>query len=102
MIQRSQIEGKGIYYLNDKNRKALQSVLEQKKSRLINYNDLSRRTKVFDITLTNQEKKSFIGKKNAKHRRKFQRSGDNSHLENKDSLVDYYMRNLCCNVERFS
>lgn len=63
MIQRSQIEGKGIYYLNDKNRQALQSVLEQKKSKLIHYNDLSRMAKVFDIYLTNQEKKSFIVKK---------------------------------------
>ena len=95
MIQRSQIEGKGIYYLNDKNRKALQSVLEQKKSRLIHYNDLSRMAMVFDINLTNQEKKSFIGKKNAKHRRKFQHSGDEAHLENKESLVEYYIRNLC-------
>jgi len=95
MIQRSQIEGKGVYYLNDKNRIALRSVLEQKKSRLIDYNDLSRTAKVFNIDLTQQEKKSFIGKKNTKHRRKFQRSGDKSHLENEDSLVEYYMRNLC-------
>jgi hypothetical protein len=70
MIQRSQIEGKGIYYLNDKNKMALLSVLEQKKSRLIHYNDLSRMAKVFDINLKKQEKKSFIGKKIVKHRRK--------------------------------
>ena len=97
MIQRSQIEGKGIYYMNGKNGMALQSVLEQKKSKLINYADITRMAKVFGIYLTNQEKKSFLGKKNAKNRRKFKRSGDKSYLENDDSLVEYYIRNLCKN-----
>jgi hypothetical protein len=86
MIQRSQIDGRGVYYLNDKKKVALRSVLEQKKSRLIDYNDLSRTAKVFNIVLTHQEKKSLIGKNRKRFLRKNQSASKESTGESDDFL----------------
>jgi hypothetical protein len=74
MIQRTQMEGKGIYYLGDKNKKALQSVIQQKKSRIINYHDLANISKIFDVNLSMNEKNTFLGKTKLSVRRKIRRS----------------------------
>ena len=41
---------------------ALQSIIKQKNSRVIDYQELGRITKVFNINLSIDEKKSFLGK----------------------------------------
>ena len=63
MIQRAQIEGKGIYYLDDKNKLALQAMIKRNISRIISYQELARMSRVFNIDLSNEEKHSFLGKR---------------------------------------
>lgn len=66
-IKRTQVNGKkSIYYLEDKNKKALQSVIENKGSKVIGYYELAKMSKVFDVNLSNKEKTGLIGRKNGK------------------------------------
>ena len=66
-IKRTQVNGKKtIYYLNDKNKKALQSVIENKGSGIIGYYELAKMSQVFDVNLSNKEKTGLIGRKNGK------------------------------------
>lgn len=92
MIQRAQIEGKGIYYLGDKNKKALQSVFERNKSRVINYQDLANITRVFDVNLNKNEKHVFLGKSKPKKSYKNHGSNGDSLLRDDDSLAFFYIR----------
>lgn len=62
IIQLARIEGKSVYYLNDKSKLALKSILQQKSSRIISYQELGRITQVFDINLSIDEKNSILGK----------------------------------------
>jgi hypothetical protein len=63
VIQRAQIDGKSIYFLDDKNKIALKAMLESRKSRVITFHDLARMSKVFDVNLSITEKYSYLGKK---------------------------------------
>lgn len=69
MIRRSQVDGKSIYYLEDKNKKALQAMIGSKKSRIISYQDLASMSKVFNVNLKKAEKHEFLGKKRRINRR---------------------------------
>ena len=63
MIKRSQYKGRSIYYLEDKNKIALQMMVKQEKSRVINYWDLASAARTFGVNLTTDEKHSLFGKK---------------------------------------
>jgi hypothetical protein len=66
-IKRTQVNGKkAVYYLEDKNKKALQSVIENKGSKVIGYYELAKMSKVFDVNLSKKEKTGLIGRKKGK------------------------------------
>jgi len=60
MIQRTQIDGKGIYYLSDKNKIALQAMIKTKHSKIISYQELKSITKVFGVNLDTVEKERIV------------------------------------------
>ncbi len=60
MIQRTQIDGKGIYYLSDKNKIALQAMIKTKHSKIISYQELKSITKVFGVNLDTIEKERIV------------------------------------------
>ncbi|UCF49319.1 MAG: hypothetical protein JSU91_06105, partial [Thermoplasmatales archaeon] len=60
MIQRTQVDGKSIYHLSDKNRVALQAVMKKKHSKIISYQELKSITKIFGVNLDNAEKQSYV------------------------------------------
>lgn len=63
MICYARFEDKGMFYLEDKNKKALQSVLDRSKSRIVSYQEFGRMLQIFNIKVDNDEKKAFLGKK---------------------------------------
>ncbi len=92
MIQRTQVEGKAIYYLSDKNKIALQAMMKTKHSKIISYQELKSITKVFGIDLDNGEKQSYV---KFKDRRAFpiirKKTGGflSSHRESQAKLDDF-------------
>jgi len=60
MIQRSQNDGYSIYYLNDKNKNALQMMITQKKSQILSYQELKSIAKVFGVDLSTDEKQKYV------------------------------------------
>ena len=63
MIQRSQVGRGAVYYLNDKNKIALQSMVQRKKSKIISYQELASISHVFDVKLSKKEKKIVLSQK---------------------------------------
>jgi len=61
-IKRTQINGKTIYFLSDRNKIALQAMINEKKSRVISFHDLSQMSKLFGISLSSNEKSKLIKK----------------------------------------
>ena len=61
-IRRSQFKNKSIYYLEDKNKLALQEMMKRDTSGIISYQELSRMSQVFNTDLEIQQKRSFLGK----------------------------------------
>jgi hypothetical protein len=77
-IKRTQVNGKkAVYYLEDKNKKALQSVIGKRESKIISFQDLAILTDIFDVNLSKKEKHSLLGKKQRKFTRKKQGSNCN-------------------------
>ena len=67
VIKRAQIDGKkSVYYLSDKNKKALQSAIENKGSKIISYHKFASMFQVFDVNLSKKEKRSLVGRKQGK------------------------------------
>ena len=62
IIKRVQINGKTIYFLSDRNKIALQAMINEKKSRVISFHDLSQMSKLFGISLSSNEKSKLIKK----------------------------------------
>jgi len=60
MILRTQVDGKSIYYLNDKNKFALQAMIAVNKSRIITYRELNSISKVFGVNLSSDEKRKTV------------------------------------------
>ncbi len=60
MIQRAQIDGKSIYFLDDKNKLALQSMIKTKHSKIISYQELKSISKVFGVNLDSMEKHRYV------------------------------------------
>jgi hypothetical protein len=67
MIQRSQIGRDAVYYLDDKSKIALQSIVQQRKSKIISYQELAKISNVFDVNLSKKEKIGLLGKKQSKN-----------------------------------
>jgi len=63
MIQRAQVDNKAVYYLSDKNKLALQSMIMLRKSKVFSYQELANISRIFDIKLSGKEKQSFLLKK---------------------------------------
>jgi hypothetical protein len=60
MIRCSRIDGGSVYYLDDYNKKALQSLLKKNHSKLISYQELKAITKLFGVNLEPQEKQRLV------------------------------------------
>jgi len=86
MIHRSEMDHNVIYYFDDKNKIALKAMLQQKKSKLINYMDLSAMAHIFNVPLSTEEKKLLVSRKQQKQKRKNEKSDQNSTGGN-DSFV---------------
>jgi len=90
VIKRSQYKNKSIFYLEDKNKLALQEMLKQNNSRIINYQELARASQVFNADISKTEKKRFFGKnKPCSRRRKNKLKPDYcSFSKEKQTLLD--------------
>jgi hypothetical protein len=66
MIKRSQFKSKSIYYLEEKNKQALQEMININKKRVIKYRDLTALSKLFNVKITSYEKEEFYGRKSKK------------------------------------
>jgi len=84
MIQRSQIGKGAVYYLNDKNKIALKSIIQHSNSKIFCYQELAEISNVFDVNLSKKEKIYLLGKKQSKNTRKNHRSNGNSTGETDD------------------
>ena len=78
VIKRAQAAHKTVYYLEDKNKDALRALLENKRSKIINYQDLASISKIFHVQLRKNEKQVLLGKNKSKKSRKNQGSSDDS------------------------
>lgn len=56
MIKRANYKGRSLYFLEDYSKTALQAMIQQKESRVINFHDLSNMSKIFDVTFSTKEK----------------------------------------------
>jgi len=91
VIKRSQINGKKtVYYLEDKNKKALKSVIENKGSKVIGYYELAKMSKVFDVNLSNKEKTGLIGRKKGKSNGK-KRSSKDGYSPDSDGFLGRFL-----------
>jgi hypothetical protein len=63
IIQRAQVDGGSVYFLSDKNKVALQSMIKRKKSKIISYQELASISQVFGVNLSIVEKRNLIDKK---------------------------------------
>ena len=99
VIKRAQINGKkAVYYLEDKNKTALQAIIEDNKSRVISYHELANMSLVFDVNLSKKEKRSLIGRKQGKSTAK--KHGPNS--DSTGEVGGFLGRFLHSGVLRFS
>jgi len=70
-IKRAQVNtNTTVYYLEDKSKEALLSMLRRKESRVMSYQELSNMSKVFHVHLSKREKHGFIGKNQDRKRGK--------------------------------
>ena len=74
MIKRAEVKRRSVYYLSDKNKVALQSMIQSKNSKIFSYQELSSMSKVFDIKLSKKEKSAYFLKNKDKNRPKSDRS----------------------------
>jgi hypothetical protein len=79
ILKRSQVNGKTtVYYLEDKNKAALQSLIREKNSRILSYREINDMSKVFHVNLSNKEKHGLIGNKQDRKRGKSKSSKQSS------------------------
>lgn len=93
VIRRSQYKNKSIYYLEDKNKLALQEMMVQNKSRIISYQDLARASQVFNTDLEIKQKRAFLGKnlKPKQYKIKKYKQIQGSDSKEKQSLLDDFL-----------
>lgn len=71
MIQRSQFNGRSVYYLLDKNKTALNALIQKKKSKVYSFQELTEISNIFNVKLSKNEKKSVLShKQTVKHEKK--------------------------------
>jgi len=92
VIKRAQVANKAVYYLEDKNKEALTSLLKGKRSKIINYQDLAHISKMFHVQLRKNEKHGLLGKNVSKKQGKNYSSSGDSLRRNDDSLAFFYIR----------
>ena len=90
VIRRSQFKNKSIYYLEDKNKLALQEMMKQDTSRIISYQELGRMSQVFNTDLEIKQKRVFLGKylKPKRYKIKKFRQHHQSDSKEKQTLLD--------------
>lgn len=93
VIKRSQYKNKSIFYLEDKNKLALQEMLKQNNSRIINYHELAKASQVFNTDISKTEKKLFFGRNKPRSRRRKHKSKlvQVSVSKEKQSLLDDFL-----------
>ena len=93
MIRYSRFKNKAVYYLDDKNRKALQSLLEKDSSKIINYRELDDLLRIFHVKVDVEEKKVFLGRNVQKRVRKIKESAFRygSFSEEKQAKIDDFL-----------
>jgi len=97
IIKRSQFKNKSIYYLEDKNKLALQAMMKQDTSRIISYQELSFMSQVFHTDLEIKQKRSFLGKNPRPRRykiRKFRKPHHSFSKEKQTKIDDFLGRFL--------
>ena len=92
VIKRAQVAHRAVYYLEDKNKEALTALLVDKRSKVINYQDLASISKMFHVQLRKNEKHALLGKNKSKKSRKNHSPQGDSLQENGDSLAFFYIR----------
>lgn len=63
IIQRAQVDGRSVYFLSDKNKVALQSMIKRKRSKIISYQELASISQVFGVNLSVIEKRNLLDRK---------------------------------------
>jgi|WetSurMetagenome_2_1015567.scaffolds.fasta_scaffold09555_6 hypothetical protein len=96
MIQLTRIDYKRVYYLNDKNKIALQAIIRLNKSRIISYQELKSISKVFGVNLSTEEKHDYA-RPRKNHIIPMIRKKDGGFLsslkKNQASLDDFHSKN---------
>ena len=92
-IKRSQYKNKSIYYLEDKNKLALQEMMKKNESRIINYQELKSMSKLFHTDISSCEKKRFFGRFGPVSRKRRQRSKKRKVVvsQEKQSRIDDFL-----------
>ena len=91
-IKRAEFDRHVVYYLDDKNKLALQAMIQQKESRIISYRELNNISKIFNVGLKMNEKRQLLGRNKSKKSCKKQSPQGDSLRENDDSLAFFYIR----------
>ncbi len=93
VIKRSQFKNKSIYYLEDKNKLALQEMMKQDTSRIISFQELGRMSQVFNTDLEIKQKRAFLGKypKPKRYKIKKFKQYRQSVSKEKQSLLDDFL-----------
>ena len=93
VIKRAQFKNRSIYFLEDKNKKALLEMMKQDTSRIISYQELAKMTHVFNTDIDICEKRSFLGKNRWRKARKIKESTGHygSNPKEKQSLLDDFL-----------
>ena len=96
-IKRSQFKNKSCYYLEDKNKFALQEMMKKDTSRIISFQELGRMSKVFNTDLENKQKGAFLGKYQKSKRYKIKEFKRHCQLDSKEKqskIDDFFGRFL--------
>ncbi len=100
-IKRSQFKNRSIYYLEDKNKLALQEMMRQDTSRIISFQELGKMSKVFNTDLEINEKRAFLGKNRNRKSWKIKESTNHYGLNSKEKqskIDDFFGRFLHSDV----
>lgn len=63
MIRHSGFNNRAIFYLDDKNKQALQALLESNPSKIVSYCELGQMMRIFNVKAGLEVKKAFLGRK---------------------------------------
>ena len=66
VIKRSQFNGKSIFYMEDKNKIALERMIKTHTNKAIKYRDLTALSKLLNVKITSCEKDEYYGRKKDK------------------------------------